>query len=63
MLEFTSLTRDQTRAPCGGGAESEPLDYQRSPSKLLFFYTDPTIRGSVFAGTGNNNRARSSQAS
>ena len=31
MQDLSSLTRDQNRAPCIGGAESYPLDHQGSP--------------------------------
>ena len=31
MWDLSSLTRDQTRAPCIGSAESSPLDHQGSP--------------------------------
>ena len=31
------LIGDQTQAPCIGRAESQPLDHQGSPSKILFF--------------------------
>ena len=30
------LSRDQTRAPCTGGTESQPLDHQGIPSFLFF---------------------------
>ena len=33
----SSLTRDQTQAPCVGSVESEPLDHQGSPSFLKHF--------------------------
>ena len=33
----SSLTRDRTRAPCTGSAESYPLDHQRSPNILFLF--------------------------
>ena len=32
--DLSSLTRDRTCAPCSGGAESEPLDGQGSPTVL-----------------------------
>ena len=32
MRELSSPVRDQTRAPCSGSAESEPLDHQGIPS-------------------------------
>ena len=32
----SSLTRDQTRAPCIGSTESYPLDQQGSPLKFAF---------------------------
>ena len=35
-MGYSSLTRDQTQAPCIGNAESWPLDYQGSPHVLLF---------------------------
>ena len=31
MGDLSSLTRDQTRAPCSGSLESQPLDRQGSP--------------------------------
>ena len=34
MWDLSSLTRDQTCAPCSGSAESEPLDRQGSPTVL-----------------------------
>ena len=34
-VESSSLTRDQTRAPSIGSAESQPLDHQGSPLYLL----------------------------
>ena len=35
MWDPSSLSRDQTRAPCSGSAESQPLDHQGSPRNLL----------------------------
>ena len=31
MRDLSSLTRDQTHAPCVGSTESQPLDRQGSP--------------------------------
>ena len=36
MQDVSSLTRDQTWAPCIGSAGSSPLDYQGRPNKLFF---------------------------
>ena len=36
-MESSSLTRDQTQAPCFGNMESSPLDYQISPPFSFFF--------------------------
>ena len=33
----SSLTRDQTQAPCTGSVEAKPLDHQESPPCLFFF--------------------------
>ena len=33
----SSLTRDQTQAPCTGSAQSQPLDHQGSPQAQFFF--------------------------
>ena len=35
---WDSLTRDRTRAPCIGSAESQPLDHQGSPSNYILFF-------------------------
>ena len=35
MWDLSSLTRDQTQAPCIGNTESLPLHYQGSPAFLL----------------------------
>ena len=35
MWNLRSLTRDQTRAPCSGSTESQPLDCQRNPLVLF----------------------------
>ena len=32
----SSLTRDQSQAPCIGGPESQPLDHQGSPCCLSY---------------------------
>ena len=32
MQDLSSLTRDQTHAPCSGSAKSSPLDHQGSAS-------------------------------
>ena len=46
----SSLTRDQTQAPCIGSGESYPLDHQGSPQLGGFL-----IRPFVFAfGSANN---------
>ena len=37
MQDLSSPTRDQTRAPCIGSTESEPLDYQGSHENTLWF--------------------------
>ena len=31
MQDLSSLTREQTQAPCIGSVESQPLDHQASP--------------------------------
>ena len=36
MWDVSSLTKDQTRAPCGGSAVSLPLDLQGSPCGRYF---------------------------
>ena len=38
MWDLSSLTRDWTRAPCTGSAESEPLDRPGSPLPFFLFY-------------------------
>ena len=32
MWDFSSLTRDRTRAPCSGSTDSQPQDHQGIPS-------------------------------
>ena len=39
----SSLTRDQTQAPCIGSGKSKPLDHQGSPSTLLISTRLPDI--------------------
>ena len=36
----SSLTRDQTQAPCTGSAQSQPLDHEGSPQAQFFFLID-----------------------
>ena len=35
MWDLSSLTRDQTHAPCSGSTESKQLDHQGSPTSIL----------------------------
>ena len=37
MQDLSSLTRDQTQAPCIGSVESQPLDHQGSPDVSLLY--------------------------
>ena len=39
----SSQTRDQTRAPCIGNAESYPLDYQGSPKDIVIWCWSPCL--------------------
>ena len=38
MQDLSSLTRDQSCAPCNGKAESQPLGHQGSLWDLVFLY-------------------------
>ena len=40
----SSLTRDQTQAPCTGSAESYPLRHQGSPNTYLFMILNILLR-------------------
>ena len=58
MWDPSSPTRDRTRVPCIGSAESQPLDRQGSPSKAPFFnshtsWLSPAL-GAVTCSTSQN---------
>ena len=48
----SSLTRDQTQAPCIGRAESQPLDHQGSPQIYILSDWRVTSRGRMPQGQG-----------
>ncbi|KAJ8793066.1 hypothetical protein J1605_003743 [Eschrichtius robustus] len=50
MRDLSTPPRDQTQAPCGGSAESKPLDCQGSPKRTrvqALVREDPTCRGAT----------------
>ena len=45
---LTSLTRDQTRAPCSGSTDSQPRNYQGRPCSTSASSTHPLANAEVF---------------
>ena len=43
--DLSSLTRDQTRAPCVGSTTSQPLNHQGSPRALVLMYNKLAEKG------------------
>ena len=50
VVVSSSLTEDQTQAPCTGSLESEPLDHQGSPSHAIVYSTLSTCFLYCFGG-------------
>ena len=51
VWDLSSPTRDQTRIPCIGSAESQPLDHQGSPDARFYI-----VLFHLLKGTGLSNR-------
>ena len=51
MWDPSSLTRDQTQAPCIGHAKSQPLDFQESPRTPILngYHQNPKVYMHAFS--------------